>query len=268
VSAAGLEIRSAVLAYRERTVATGFSLVVPCGRITAIVGPNGSGKSTVLRALARILKPQTGQVLLDGVDIHHIATDEVARRLAILPQSPQAPEGLTVFDLVSFGRFPYRSWLSGADPAGDTPVHKALAAVGISSLSERPVSTLSGGQRQRAWIAMALAQETKYLLLDEPTTFLDPAHQMEMMDLVRKLNVELDKTVVLVLHDLNLAARYADHIVMLKDGRIAAQGDPASVLTDANLRHVFDIEAHVVRDENGSIITCTPVRALGQVDPD
>lgn len=257
-----LEIEAADLAYPGRVVARGLSLSIAVGKVTAILGPNGCGKSTVLRALARILRPRSGVVLLDGKDIHLQPTNQVAKRLTMLPQAPHAPDDLTVWDLAAFGRFPYRSWFGGNDAAGTDSVRQALQAVGLLDLADRPFATLSGGQRQRAWIAMALAQETHYLLLDEPTTFLDLAHQIEVMDLVRQLNVSLGKTVVLVLHDLNLAARYADHIVMLKDGRIAASGEPQAVLTDETLREVFGVEVHLVRDEHGRILICAPIRSL------
>jgi iron complex transport system ATP-binding protein len=255
-----LEMRNAALAYRERVVAPDLTLSVPAGRITAILGPNGSGKSTVLRALARILRPQAGAVLLDGADIHSLPTAEVARRVAMLPQAPHAPEGMTVRNLIAFGRFPWRHWLNGSDPSGDAPINAALNAVGISALADRAVATLSGGQRQRVWIAMALAQETPCLLLDEPTTFLDLAHQIEVMDLIHRLNRDLGKTVVLVLHDLTLAARYADHVILLKEGNIFAEGAPSEVLTASALHDVFGIEAHIAVDENGIIISCTPIR--------
>lgn len=257
-----LQIASADLAYEQRTVAHDLSLCLHNGQITAILGGNGSGKSTVLRALARILQPKNGAVLLDGADLNRLPTKEVARRLAILPQAPHAPEGLTVWDLVSFGRFPYRTWFGGADPRDDDHVHQALAAVHLLDLAERPVATLSGGQVQRAWIAMALAQETEFLLLDEPTTYLDLAHQLEVMDLIHELKTKLGKTIVLVLHDLNLAARYSDHIVMMKQGRIIAVGTPSTVLTRPILRNVFGIEVRLIQDEEGGIIVCLPLRSL------
>jgi iron complex transport system ATP-binding protein len=262
-----LETKNATLAYGPRVITHDLTLSVPAGRITAILGPNGSGKSTVLRSLARILRPKTGAVLLDGADIHVLPTAEVARRVAMLPQAPHAPEGLTVRSLVAFGRFPWRHWLVGSDPAGEAPVNSALDAVGISELADRAVATLSGGQRQRVWIAMALAQETPWLLLDEPTTFLDLAHQIEVMDLIRRLNQDFGKTIALVLHDLTLAARYADQIILLQDGAIFAEGAPVDVLTEAALSEVFGIEAHIARDTGGMIVSCTPIRTVNKEAP-
>jgi iron complex transport system ATP-binding protein len=259
-----LEMREAKLAYQKFVVAHDLTISLPEGRITAIVGPNGSGKSTVLRALARILKPAGGEVLLDGLEIGHWHTNQVARRLAMLPQAPTAPDGLTVWDLVAFGRFPYRGWFGGDRDSDAASIHKALEDVNLADLADRPVHSLSGGQRQRVWIAMALAQETQYLLLDEPTTYMDLAHQLELMDLIGRLNRDKGKTVVLVLHDLNLAARYAHHIIVMDWGAVAAEGTPADVLTPGVLREVFRIDARVFRDGPTGAIMCVPISAVAE----
>jgi iron complex transport system ATP-binding protein len=264
VTGFGLELVSATLSYPGRMVAEDLTLAFPSASITAILGPNGCGKSTVLRAMTRILRPAAGEARLDGRNIHSIPANRLARRLALLPQSPHAPDGLSVRDLVSFGRFPYRGWLGDSDAAGSAAVDRALHAVALHDISHRLVSTLSGGQRQRAWIAMTLAQETEYLLLDEPTTFLDPAHQIEVMDLVRLLKDSLGKTIVIVLHDLSLAARYADFVVMLKHGRIVSQGTPERALTFQTIRDVFGIDAELLRDGDGRIQAVAPLKQTRQ----
>jgi iron complex transport system ATP-binding protein len=236
------------LGYGDRVVVRDLELAVPPGRVTAVVGPNGCGKSTLLRALGRLLEPATGRVLLDGRDLRRIGTREVARRLAILPQQPVAPAGITVHDLVARGRHPYQTWLRQWSAEDMAVVTETLDMTGMTGLADRPVDQLSGGQRQRAWIAMVLAQRTEILLLDEPTTFLDLTHQIEVLDLVHRLNREQGRTVVLVLHDLTLAARYADHVVVLRDGAVLAQGEPATVFTPSLLRDAFALEAAVIPD--------------------
>jgi iron complex transport system ATP-binding protein len=255
-----LETQGAQLSYQRFIVCEDLTIAIPEGRVTAIVGANGSGKSTVLRALARILAPTAGAVLLDGKELHRWRTNEVAKRLAILPQAPQTPDGLTVWDLVAFGRFPYRHWFGALQDHDAASIHQALTSVGMLDLAERPIRELSGGQRQRAWIALALAQETPYLLLDEPTTHLDLEHQMEVMDLVGRLNRELRKTVVLVLHDLNLAARYAQHMIVLAGGTVVREGTPAQVLTPEILRRAFHVDAHVFVEPHTGTTVCLPLR--------
>jgi len=236
------------LGYDNRLVVDDLTVTIPTGKITVIVGANACGKSTLLRGLARLLSPRSGVVLLDGADIARRATKDVARVLGLLPQSPVAPDGITVTDLVGRGRYPHQGWFRQWTPQDDAAVADALDVTGILDLADRPVDELSGGQRQRVWIAMALAQRTDLLLLDEPTTFLDVTHQVEVLDLLADLNTDHGRTVVMVLHDLNLAARYADHLVAMKDGRIVAEGDADSVVTAEIVRDVFGLHAQVVPD--------------------
>jgi iron complex transport system ATP-binding protein len=236
------------LGYGDRTIVDGLDLDVVAGTITAVIGPNGCGKSTLLRALGRLLKPTAGQVVLDGKRIDRIPTREIAKVLGLLPQAPSAPEGLTVADLVARGRHPHQAWYRQWSADDEDAVAQALEWTGIADLAERPVDQLSGGQRQRAWISMALAQGTDLLLLDEPTTFLDLAHQVDVLELVRRLHSEAGRTVVMVLHDLNLAARYADRLVAMREGRIVAAGKPAEVITEELLEKVFGLAARVIPD--------------------
>jgi iron complex transport system ATP-binding protein len=243
------------LAYDDRVIVDGLSLTIPAGRVTVIVGANACGKSTLLRGLARLLKPRGGTVLLDGTDIHRLPTREVATRLGVLPQQPIAPEGITVADLVARGRHPHQRWIRQFSVEDEAAVTAALAATEITELAERSVDELSGGQRQRVWIALTLAQGTPLMLLDEPTTFLDLAHQVEVLDLLARLNESEGRTIVLVLHDLNLACRYADHLVAMKDGAIVAEGAPGEVITAATVRHVFGLACEVIDDP----LTGTPL---------
>ncbi|WPD19419.1 ABC transporter ATP-binding protein [Thermaerobacter composti] len=253
-----LESRNLTVGYGREPVIADLDLQIPPGRITALIGRNGCGKSTLLRALARLLRPQAGAVLLDGRAIATLPTREVARRLAILPQSPLAPEGLTVLQLVKQGRYPHQSWLQQWTPDDERHVRQALVWTGLEDLADHPVDALSGGQRQRAWIAMALAQDTPLLLLDEPTTYLDLAHQIEILDLLARLNAHEGRTVVMVLHDLNQAARYAHHLVVVHRGRVHAQGQPAEVLSEALLREVFGIDCRIVPDPVYGTPLCVP----------
>ncbi|MCU1544747.1 MAG: iron dicitrate transporter ATP-binding protein [Microbacteriaceae bacterium] len=244
------ELRAAGLrlGYDGRVVIPDLDLVVPDGKVSVIVGANASGKSTLLRGIARLMKPEAGRVLLDGRDIHSLPTAKVATVLGLLPQQPLAPDGITVADLVGRGRHPHQGWFSQWSPADDAAVARALGATDTLALADRRVDELSGGQRQRVWIAMALAQETDILLLDEPTTFLDVAHQIEVLDLLVELNRERGTTVVMVLHDLNLAARYADHLVVMAEGRITMSGRPADVLTPAVVFDAFRLDCLVIDD--------------------
>ncbi len=250
------------LAYDDRVVVDDLDLTLTDGSFTAIVGPNGCAKSTLLRALGRLMRPTTGQVLLDGRAIARTTTREVAKVLGLLPQSPVAPGGLTVADLVARGRHPHQSWLRQWSRDDEAVVGEALAWTGLTELAERPVDALSGGQRQRAWISMALAQGTDLLLLDEPTTYLDLAHQIDVLELVARLHAERGRTVVVVLHDLNLAARYAQRLVAMKDGALVASGTPEEVLTEALLAEVFELEARVLPDPVAGTPMVVPVRRL------
>ncbi|MFH8733819.1 MULTISPECIES: ABC transporter ATP-binding protein [unclassified Streptomyces] len=243
-----LSTSALTLAYEDRTVVHDLDLAVPDGRVTVIVGPNACGKSTTLRALGRLLKPKSGSVLLDGEALTKLPTKKIAQQIGLLPQTPVAPEAITVADLVARGRQPHQHWWQQWSDADERAVTEAMERTDVAALADRSVDELSGGQRQRVWIAMALAQETELLLLDEPTTYLDIAHQVEVLDLVRQLNHDKDRTVVLVLHDLNQAARYADHLVAMKSGRIVAEGPPAEIVTADLVREVFGLDCVVVPD--------------------
>jgi iron complex transport system ATP-binding protein len=243
-----LTVEGLTLGYHDRVVIESLDLVVPPGRITAIVGANACGKSTLLRSMSRLLAPRSGHVLLDGKEVHRLPAKQLARTLGLLPQSPTAPEGITVADLVGRGRNPHQRMFSRWSRQDDAAVAAALDATQTAALAERSVDELSGGQRQRVWIAMALAQQTDLLLLDEPTTFLDVSHQVEVLDLLTDLNRARGTTIVMVLHDLNLAARYADHLIALADRRLYAAGEPAEVLTEECVRAVFGLESRVIVD--------------------
>lgn len=247
-----LKAKDLTLQYGQRRVVEGLTVEIPQGQVTMIVGANACGKSTLLRGLSRLLKPAGGCVTLDGKDIHSRPARELARTLGLLPQHPTAPDGITVQDLVGRGRYPHRSFLrswSAGDASGDDlAVQRALEATETLELAERDVDELSGGQRQRVWIAMALAQETEVLLLDEPTTYLDLSHQVEVLDLLTDLNRTRGTTVAIVLHDLNLAARYADHVIAMKSGQIVAAGASGEVFTERLVREVFGLESRVLSD--------------------
>ncbi len=243
-----LQAQGVTLAYGDNCVVSNLSLTVPNGKVTIIIGPNACGKSTLLRALSRLLKPRAGSVLLDGVEIGNIPTKAVARDLGLLPQSPIAPQGILVSDLVARGRTPHQSLFQQWSETDEIAVLDALEATQTLELADRRIEELSGGQRQRVWIAMALAQQTDLLLLDEPTTFLDLKHQIEVLNLVRSLNRDQGRTVVVVLHDLNLACRYADNIVAMRDGKIVIQGSPNDVVTPDNIERVFGILSTVIMD--------------------
>jgi iron complex transport system ATP-binding protein len=243
-----LRARDLTLAYDRRAVVQDLSVELPAGKVTIIVGANACGKSTLLRGLARLLRPGAGSVLLDGKDIHAQSTRDVAKVLGLLPQTPVAPDGLTVAELVGRGRYPHQGWFRQWTARDEDAVNTAMAATDTLELAGRDVDELSGGQRQRAWIAMALAQETDILLLDEPTTFLDVTHQIEVLDLVTDLNRRRGTTVAIVLHDLNLAARYADHLIAMKAGAVVAEGAPADVVTGPLVAEVFGLESHVMQD--------------------
>jgi iron complex transport system ATP-binding protein len=244
-----LEARSLTLGYDAHDIVRELDVRIPEGRITMIVGANACGKSTLLRGLARLLRPRGGAVLLDGRSVHELPSRQVAQVLGLLPQTPVAPDGITVADLVGRGRYPHQGWFRRWNAADERAVTEALRATGTADLADRALEELSGGQRQRVWVAMALAQETDLLLLDEPTTFLDVTHQIEVLDLLTDLNRQRGTTIVMVLHDLNLAARYADELFAVKDGRLHSHGAPGDVVTEDTVREVFGMAARVVSDD-------------------
>ena len=243
-----LETKSVTLAYEQNVIAKNLSVEIPNGKFTVIVGPNGCGKSTLLRSLSRLLLPQSGEILLNGENIHSQSTREVAKKLGLLPQSAIAPNGIKVIDLVSRGRFPHQKWFQTWSEADQKAVELAMQATGVMDFSQHNVDQLSGGQRQRVWVAMALAQETSLLLLDEPTTYLDIAHQIELMDLFQDLNRIQGHTLVAVLHDLNHACRYADHLIMIKAGEVIATGSPNEIVTEALIKQVFGLSCLILPD--------------------
>lgn len=253
-----LVARDLHLGYGDRAIVEGLSLAIPEARFTAIVGANACGKSTLLRGLGRLLKPQRGEVLLDGRAIHALPTREVATRLGVLPQSPIAPDSISVADLVGRGRYPHQGWFRHWRAEDDAIVARALAATDCLDLADRAVDELSGGQRQRVWIAMALAQETDLLLLDEPTTYLDINHQVEVLELLSGLVTEGQRTVVAVLHDLNLAFRYADHCVVMQGGRILAEGNPREIVTAPLIEAAFGLRCVIATDPvSGTPLICS-----------
>lgn len=254
-----LTTRKLTLAYDRAIIIKELNVEIPAHQITALVGSNGCGKSTLLKGLARLLKPQNGAVYLDGASIFKLSTKEVAKRLGLLPQSPIAPEGLTVRELVAQGRYPHQSWFQQWSKEDEQFTEQALAITGMLELADRPLDSLSGGQRQRAWIAMALAQNTEILLLDEPTTFLDLAHQIEVLDLLYNLNRTQGRTIVMVLHDLNQACRYADYLVAMRQGYIYTQGIPAEVMTEEMVQEVFGLESRIVPDPVAGTPMCIPI---------
>ncbi|HLU26907.1 MAG TPA: ABC transporter ATP-binding protein [Glycomyces sp.] len=249
-----LAAENATLGYGRLAVSEGLTVDIPEGEFTVIIGPNACGKSTLLKALARMLKPSAGRVLLDGRDIHSQSTRSVARRLGLLPQSAVAPDGITVVDLVARGRYPHQGLLRQWSAEDEAVVAEAMDATDIADLASRSVDELSGGQRQRVWIAMVLAQQTPLLLLDEPTTYLDITHQLEVLDLCAKLHRE-GRTLVAVLHDLNQAARYATHLIAMRDGAVVAEGAPADIVTADIVEKVFDLPCRIIDDPE----TTTPL---------
>ncbi|WP_430523552.1 ABC transporter ATP-binding protein [Streptomyces qinglanensis] len=249
------------LGYDQRTIARELDVAVPDRSFTVVVGPNACGKSTLLRALSRMLKPTRGQVLLDGADVAGLPAKSLARTLGLLPQSSTAPDGITVADLVARGRYPHQGLLRQWSRDDERVVAESMAATGVEGLGDRFVDELSGGQRQRVWIAMALAQQTPLLLLDEPTTYLDIAHQIEILDLCARLHEEEGRTLVAVLHDLNHAARYATHLIAMRDGRIVAQGEPGEIVTAELVAEVFGMPCRVIDDpETGTPLVVPAAR--------
>lgn len=254
-----LEARGLSLGYPGGpTIVDRLDVRIPAGLITSIIGPNGCGKSTLLRGLSRLLSPRAGAAILDGKSIHAQKTRQVARQIGLLPQSPGVPEGLVVEDLVARGRYPHQTLLRQWSKQDEEAVSGALDATGTAELRERPVNELSGGQRQRVWIALALAQQTPVLLLDEPTTFLDLAHQLEVLNLLARLNRDQGRTIVLVLHDINQAARYSHHLIAMRDGRVHTQGPPAAVVSEPVIAEVFDVSCVVIDDPVTGTPLCVP----------
>ena len=253
-----LRSENVTLAYDANPVVVDLSLTIPDGAITSIIGPNGCGKSTLLRSLARLMRPAGGNVLLDGQLIHSLPTREVARRLGLLQQQPSTPSGITVEDLVRRGRYPHQAFLQAPSRKDAEAVERALELTELGELRRRPVDQLSGGQRQRAWMAMALAQETPLLLLDEPTTYLDIAHQIEIIELVQRLNRDEGRTIVMVLHDVNEAALASDHIVALRDGRVIREGTPREVIEPGLLRELYGVECDIYQREGHGSPFCVP----------
>jgi len=254
-----LEGKGLTLDYGRRTVIDNLDVAVPTACVTVLVGSNGCGKSTLLKAMARLLKPKAGVVILNGTSIHQKSTSQVARELAVLPQTPLAPDGLTVEQLVRMGRYPHQSWLQQWTKQDQEKVDSILEATELQALRSRPVDELSGGQRQRAWIAMTLAQDTDLLLLDEPTTYLDLAHQIDILDLLHNLNVDHGKTILMVLHDLNLAARYAHHMIAMRDGGIHTQGAPGEIFTESMVKAVFGLDCRIIEDPVFGTPLCIPM---------
>ncbi|MBY4677353.1 Fe(3+) dicitrate ABC transporter ATP-binding protein FecE [Marinobacterium arenosum] len=253
-----LSIENLQVGYADRVILPQLSLQIPQGKISALIGPNGCGKSTLLKTIARILAPTQGRVLLQGDDLHRLDTRAVARRLALLPQAPITPDGVSCRELVGYGRAPWRSRWGRLSAEDRRLVDEALQQVGLAEFADRPLAALSGGQRQRAWIAMTLAQQTDLILLDEPTTWLDIAHQIELLTLLRQLN-QAGKTIVLVLHDLNQACRYCDQLVVLRDGQLQAQGTPQQVFTAGLVQQVFDLPAEIHPDPVAGTPQLVPV---------
>ncbi|WP_101258225.1 ABC transporter ATP-binding protein [Streptomyces barkulensis] len=249
------------LAYDRRTIAEDLTVAIPDRSFTVVIGPNACGKSTLLRALSRMLKPAAGAVLLDGRDISSTGAKQVARTLGLLPQSSVAPEGISVSELVSRGRYPHQSLLRQWSAEDERVVAEAMSSTGVADLADRSVDELSGGQRQRVWIAMALAQQTPLLLLDEPTTYLDLAHQIDILDLCARLHQEEGRTLVAVLHDLNHAARYATHLIAMRDGRVVASGPPEQIVTAELVEEVFGLPCRVIEDpETGTPLVVPAAR--------
>ncbi|WP_166239104.1 ABC transporter ATP-binding protein [Paenibacillus turpanensis] len=253
-----LEAKQLTLGYGEQLIIDNLDLRIPTGQITVFIGSNGSGKSTLLRSMARLLKPISGSVLLNGKDIRDLPTKQIAKQLAILPQTPTAPEGLTVYSLVKQGRYPHQNMFHIWTKEDEQHVQNALQATRLTQFADRPVDSLSGGQRQRAWIAMTLAQNCPIVLLDEPTTYLDLSHQIDVLDLLYDLNEQQQRTIVMVLHDINLACRYAHHIVAVKNKTVVAQGKPEDIITSELLREVFDLECTIVNDPLSNTPMCVP----------
>jgi iron complex transport system ATP-binding protein len=250
------------VAYDDNVIIDGLSIAIPLKKTTTIIGPNGCGKSTLLKAIGRILDLKKGSIYIDCNDIHRLSTKELARQMAILPQSPIAPEGVTVEELISYGRFPHQKGLGKLSNDDKEIIQWAMKATNLEKERYQTVDSLSGGQRQRVWIAMALAQETEIILLDEPTTYLDMAYQLEVLELLEELNQSYGSTIVMVLHDLNLASRFADYMVALRNGKIVSAGSPEEVMTHAVLKEVYQIDANIVKDAISNRPLCMSYQLL------
>lgn len=244
------------ISYGNLDIVKDLNLEIPKGKITTIIGANGCGKSTILKTLARIIKPKSGLIYINDKELNSQDSKELAKAMAVLPQSPQAPNGLTVEELISYGRFPHQKGFGKLKDEDKDIINWALEKTRISEFRDRPIEALSGGQRQRAWIAMALAQETDILLLDEPTTYLDLAHQLEVLKLLEELNKKEGRTIVMVIHELNNAARFADHMIGVKKGKIVCQGTAHEVMTKENLREIFNIDAEIVNEPKSGKAVC------------
>ena len=255
------------IAYEETTIVKALNMKIPHGKITSIIGPNGCGKSTVLKAVGRILQPKNGVVYLNGENIRNLSTREVAKRMGILPQTPTAPSGLTVSELVAYGRFPHQKGFGKLTPEDRDIIQWALSVTKLMEFEHREVDTLSGGQRQRVWIAMALAQQSDLILLDEPTTYLDLSHQLEVLKLLYDLNRKQGCTIAMVLHDLNLAARFSDHMIAIRSGKIIKYGSPEEVITPDVLREAFSIDADIVREPRTGRPVCITYDLLSHAIP-
>lgn len=251
-----IQIKQLEVAYEDAIIIDNMNLTIPKGEITMIIGSNGCGKSTLIKTIGRILSPKKGEILVNGENIKKQATKELAKKMAVLPQNPKVPSGLLVKELVSYGRFPYQSPFGGLSDQDIEMVNWAMEATGISEFADRPIDSLSGGQRQRAWIAMAIAQGTEILILDEPTTYLDMAHQLEILKLLKKLNEEQNTTIIMVLHELNNATKFATHLIGMKKGQVVFSGKPIDVVTKENLKTIYGIDATLTVDETGSYPIC------------
>ena len=246
------------IAYGKSMIVEDLSFTIPPGKITALIGANGSGKSTILKTMCRIMAPASGQVILDGKSIHSQSTKELARKLAILPQNPESPEGLTVEELIAYGRSPHKSGYGRLNNKDEEVISWALDVTDMREFAERPLEQLSGGQRQRAWIAMCIAQDTEIVFLDEPTTFLDISFQLDVMKLLKTLNTKYKKTIIMVVHDLNQASLFADHVIAIKKGKIISQGTPEEVITAENCRKVFGVLVDIMTDTRTGKPLCIP----------
>ena len=240
-----LESRNLTLGYKGNIILKDINVTIPKGKITILLGSNGCGKSTLLKSMARLLKPIKGEVILNGDDVFTSSSKKIAKELSILPQSPTAPDDLTIFNLVKQGRYPYQTWLNQWSKEDEVAVDNALKNTGIYDIKNKKISDLSGGQKQRAWIALTLAQETNIILLDEPTNHLDIKYKIEVLDLLKDLNKNSNRTIIMVLHDINLACRYADHIVAIKDGQVYNEGSPDKIITERLIKDVFDIDSKI-----------------------